>query len=64
MQVLTNTQQQYAWAVGQAQSDMIRPTLDEMEAISAMWNKLLPDITKDHSYGYIHEGTQEKWRTH
>ena len=64
IQVLNNTQQQYAWAVGQAQSDMIRPTIDEMEAISAMWNKLLPESTRDHQYGYLHEGTRERIITH
>lgn len=63
-QVLSNTQQQYAWAVGQAQTDLIRPTIDQMEAISNMWNKLLPDITKDHAHGFIHEGTGERWRVH
>lgn len=63
-QVLSNTQQQYAWAVGQAQTDIIRPTIDQMEAISNMWNKLLPDSTRDHDYGYLHEGTKEHLITH
>lgn len=63
-QVLSNTQQQYAWAVGQAQTDLIRPTIDQMEAISNMWNKLVPDVTKDHNTGYINEGTREKIITH
>lgn len=63
-QVLSNTQQQYAWAVGQAQTDLIRPTIDQMEAISNMWNKLLPDETKDHDSGYVHEGTREHIVTH
>ncbi len=63
-QVLTNTQQQYSWAVGQAQSDLIRPTIDEMEAISNMWNKFLPDSTDDHNYGYLHEGTRERIINH
>ena len=63
-QVLSNAQQQYAWAVGQAQTDLIRPTIDQMEAISNMWNKLLPDITKDHQNGYLHEGTKENIITH
>lgn len=63
-QVLSNTQQQYAWAVGQAQTDLIRPTIDQMESITAAWNKLLPNITKDHANGFIHEGTEERWKTH
>jgi hypothetical protein len=37
-----NVLQEYAWAVGQAQSDLVRPTLDEMQSITNMWNKLLP----------------------
>lgn len=63
-EVLSHTEQQYAWYVGQAQTDLIRPTLDEMEAISNMWNKLLPDSTKDHIHGYVHEGTREHIITH
>ena len=63
-QVLQNTQQQYAWAVGQAQSDMIRPTIDQMEALSNMWNKLLPDTTRDHELGYLYEGSKENIITH
>lgn len=39
--VLQNTQQQYAWAVGQAQTDLIRPTMDQMQLITRMWNRLL-----------------------
>ena len=62
--VLAQAQQQYAWAVGQAQTDLIRPTIDQAEAISNMWNKLLPDSTKDHNYGYLHEGTKEHIITH
>lgn len=63
-QVLSNTQQQYAWAVGQAQTDLIRPTIDQMEAITNMWNKLLPDVTLDHRHGYVREGTRERIITH
>lgn len=63
-QVLQNTQQEYSWAVGQAQTDLIRPTIDQMEAISNMWNKFLPDVTQDHEHGYLHEGTKEQIITH
>ena len=59
-QVLQNTQQQYCWYVGQAQTDLIRPTLDQMESLSNMWNKLLPDTTRDHQTGYRYMGSQEK----
>lgn len=64
IQVLNNTQQQYSWAVAQAQSDLVRPTIDEMEAITNMWNKLLPDITEDHAHGFINLGTKEHMLNH
>lgn len=63
-QVYQNAQQQYAWTVGQAQTDLIRPTIDQMEAITNAWNKFLPDVTKDHDNGYLHEGTKENIITH
>lgn len=40
--ILSNTQQEYAWAVGQAQSELASPSLDEVEAFTNMWNSLLP----------------------
>lgn len=58
-QVLNNTQQQYAWAVGQAQVDLIRPTVDQMQSITAMWNRLLPDVNRDFHHGFINSGTEE-----
>jgi len=63
-QVLQNTQQEYAWTVGQAQSSLILPSIDQMQAITNMWNKLLPDETVDHAHGFLHEGTKETIRTH
>lgn len=63
-QILQNTQQQYAWAVGQAQAELILPTIDQMEMLSNMWNKLLPDTTNDHQHGYMHEGTKERFLIH
>jgi hypothetical protein len=47
IQVLNNTQQEYAWYVGQCQSDLVRPTLDEMKSITNMWNNII--INKKHS---------------
>ena len=40
--ILSNAQQEYAWAVGQAQSELASPSLDEIEAFTNMWNSLLP----------------------
>ena len=44
LNVLQNTQQEYAFYVGQAQSSLIRPTLDQMESIKNMWNTLIPKM--------------------
>lgn len=64
VQVMNKTDQDYAWAVGQAQTDLIRPSIDQMEAITNMWNKLLPDATADHAHGFLHEGTKEHIKIH
>lgn len=58
-QVLNNVQQEYAWAVGQAQSDLIRPTIDQMQSITNSLNTLIPRVT-EHNTGFINNGTQEK----
>lgn len=47
IQVLNNTQQEYAWYVGQCQSELVRPTIDEMKSITNMWNNIV--INKKHS---------------
>lgn len=56
--VLQNTQQEYAWAVGQAQSDIIRPSIDEMEAITNSLNTLIPRVT-EHNRGFVTLGQKE-----
>lgn len=58
-QVYNQVCQDYAWAVGQAQSDLIRPTIDQMQAITNSWNTLIPRMS-EHSYGFKENGTQEK----
>lgn len=40
--VLQNTQQEYAWAVGQAQTSLIRLTPDKMQSVANMLGALLP----------------------
>lgn len=55
--------QDYAWAVGQAQSDLIRPTLDQMQSLTNMFNTLVPRAT-EHSKGFINSGVQERLRNH
>lgn len=49
--VLQNVQQEYAFCVGQAQSALIKPNLDQMESIKNMWNTLIPKIYK-HADGF------------
>lgn len=59
--IYNNVCQEYAWAVGQAQSDLVRPTIDQMQAITNSLNTLVPRVT-EHSRGFINNGTQEKIR--
>ena len=56
--VYASTCQEYAFAVGQAHASLLIPTLDEMEAITNMWNTLIPRMT-EHSRGFINSGSKE-----
>ena len=56
--VLQNTQQEYAWYVGQAQRDLSMPTIDQMESISNMWTQLL-QRANEHSKGMKSLGKRE-----
>ena len=56
--VLQNTQQEYAWAAGQASTSLIKPSLDEMQAISNSWNTLLVKPYK-HDDGFESLGTRQ-----
>ena len=58
-QVLQHTEQQYHWAVGQAQSDLVRPTIDQMQSITNSLNTLVPRVTS-HNNGFVNNGVQEK----
>lgn len=61
--VYANVQQEYAWAVGQAQSDLIRPSIDEMQSITNALNTLVPRVN-EHSKGFITDGSMERIRKH
>lgn len=61
--VLQNVQQEYAWAVGQASNDLIKPSVDEMESISNMWNQFIWSTT-DHRHGFRDSGNKEYLRRH
>lgn len=56
--IYNNIKQEYAFAVGQAQSELIKPSLDEMEAFTNMWNSLLPRHSA-HKFGYSTVGSRE-----
>jgi len=49
--VLANTQQEYAFYVGQAQSDLVRPSIDQMESFKNMVTTLIPKVYK-HADGF------------
>ena len=53
--VLQHTEQEYAWAIGQLNSDMKMPNLAEMENITNMLHQLIPN---EHEYrdGFAHLG--------
>lgn len=59
--VYQNVQQEYGWYVGQAQSDLIKPTWDEMESLTNMWITLIQRV-KDHRNGFRDLGTKEYLR--
>ena len=61
--VYQNVCQEYAWAVGQAQSDLIRPSIDEMQSITNALNTLIP-MVNEHSKGFITNGSKEHIRIH
>jgi hypothetical protein len=62
-QVLQNHQQRYAWYVGQAQTDLIRPSIDQMVSITNMRHKLL-DSKRDYNNGFISEGAPQILKRH
>ena len=56
--VLQNTQQEYAWAVGDCQSEFNRMSIDQMEAFSNSWRTM---ILRDHQHssGFIGDGSKQ-----
>lgn len=61
--VLQNVQQEYYWAVGQCESEFTRPSIDQMESITNIWNNLILR-TNSHSSGFKFEGNKETIRRH
>lgn len=56
--VYQNVCQEYAWAVGAAQSDLVRPTIDQMQALTNSLNTLIPRV-REHSSGFVNNGNTE-----
>ena len=56
--VLQNTQQEYAWAVGDCQSEFNRMSIDQMEAFSNSWRTM---ILRDHQHssGFIGDRSRQ-----
>ena len=61
--ILQNVQQEYAWAVGQAQRDLAMPTIDQMESIKNMWCRLL-QRNDEHIKGFKNLGSREYYKVH
>lgn len=57
--VLQNTQQEYAWAVGDCMTEFNRLSIDEMEAFSNSWRTMIMR-TNEQSKGFSSNGTREQ----
>ena len=61
--VLNNTQQEYAFKAGQCNNEFVIPSVSEMEAITNMWNQLIPRVT-EFRRGFKNLGDKEYLRVH
>nr|DAS05459.1 MAG TPA: hypothetical protein [Crassvirales sp.] len=61
--VLNNTQQEYAFKAGQCNNEFVIPSVSEMEAITNMWNQLIPGVT-EFRRGFKNLGDKEYIRVH
>lgn len=62
-QVMLNTQQEYAWAAGDAQSEFSRLSLDQAESLFNSFKTLLPR-NHEHWKGFFTNSSKEIWRRH
>ena len=60
-QVLFNTQQEYAWAAGDAQSEFSRLSLDEAETLFNSFKTVLPR-NNEHWRAFFTNGSKEIWK--
>ena len=61
--VLQNTQQEYAWAVGDCQTEFNRLSIDKMESFTNSWKTLIMRVT-EHDSGFINNSAREYIRRH
>lgn len=59
--IYNNTCQEYAFAVGQAQNELVKPTLDQMESLVNSLTNLVPRVS-EHRSGFIHNSVKEIFR--
>lgn len=57
--VLQNTKQEYAWAVGDCQSEFNRLSIDKAESFYNSWRTLILRDT-EHRTGFVNNGTKER----
>jgi len=60
-QVLSNAQQEYAWAAGDAQSEFSRLDIDKAETLFNSFKTLLPR-SNEHWKAFFTTGSKELWR--
>lgn len=61
--ILANTQQEYAWAAGDAQNEFSRLTLDKAETLFNSFKTLLPR-NNEHWKAFFDAGAKEIWKRH
>lgn len=62
--VFSNARQQYAFNAGQVQSTLRMPTLDQMESLTNMLTKFLPEAVRNHSSGFKNTSKKEFYKNH
>lgn len=62
-QVLQNAQRDYAWLAGELDAEFAIPSQSEMEAITRMWNTLIPQV-RHFDNGFTDLGNREYIRRH
>lgn len=63
LQAMQMTEQRYSFYVGQAQVDLVMPSVDQMVSLTNMMNKLLSS-KKDYDNGFVSVGAKQYLRRH